>query len=167
MLRNEVKIRKANQNDGDFVLEAVHEMIKICVGKKHIPFIPDDVAKSLWNGFIEDTQNSSIFIAEKDNKKVGVAVAQYHHTLHYLGPICNLQNHFVTSGNRYEGIGSALLEAIEKEAYDAGCVAVELLMPNPGTHLDKERNLFYEKKGYILEGYSRYKTLKPIYPIIE
>ena len=34
-------------------------------------------------------------------------------------------------------------------------------MPNPGTKLDKERNRFYEKRGYNLEGYSRYKTLKP------
>ena len=123
-------IRRASQNDYDFVIHAVHEMVKICVGKNHIPFIPDDVAHSLFNQFVENPKHSTTFVAEKNGKCVGVAISQYHHTLHYLGPICNLQNH-------------------------------ELLMPNPGTKLDKERNRFYEKRGYNLEGYSRYKTLKP------
>ena len=139
----------------------IKNYVKICVGKNHIPFIPDDAAHSLFNQFVENPKHSTTFVAEKNGKCVGVAISQYHHTLHYLGPICNLQNHFVEDGFRNLGAGSELLKSIEKAAWDEGCVAVELLMPNPGTKLDKERNRFYEKRGYNLEGYSRYKTLKP------
>lgn len=94
----------------------IKNYVKICVGKNHIPFIPDDAAHSLFNQFVENPKHSTTFVAEKNGKCVGVAISQYHHTLHYLGPICNLQNHFVEDGFRNLGAGSELLKSIEKAA---------------------------------------------------
>ncbi|OHS96341.1 acetyltransferase, GNAT family protein [Tritrichomonas foetus] len=155
-----LSIRPANMNDGDFVIDAIHDIVRICLDKTNIPLIPDDLANSLWRNMIENPKDYHCLIAESEGKKVGTAVLGFHQSLNHLGPICELQDLYVNSDARGTGAGARLLERVEKEAEERGCVAIELLMPDPGTPLDKERNEFYERKGYKLEGLSRYKPLR-------
>ena len=155
-----LKIRDANINDCDFAINAIHGIVRMCLGKEDIPLIPNDLAHSLWNRMIENPNDYRCYVAEKNGKPVGLAVTGYHHSLNHLGPICELQDLYVSSEARGTGAGARLLDHIEKEAKKRDCVAIELLMPDPGTPFDKERNFFYEVKGYKLEGLSRYKPLR-------
>jgi ribosomal protein S18 acetylase RimI-like enzyme len=99
------------------------------------------------------------FVAVADRRIVG------HVSYRVAGTACEVTS--IVADPRGRGIGSRLMEAVERAAIDAGCARIWLTTTND--NLDALR--FYQKRGFVLTALhagavERTRRLKPDIPLV-
>ncbi|MBU0975438.1 MAG: N-acetyltransferase [Patescibacteria group bacterium] len=98
-------------------------------------------------------KHSRIIVAEEDGKLVGAAIVGKQNPLTWPdGKKCEVFNLGVLPEHRNKGLGSDLMEAVEKEAKLMGAKSIVLNVHELMTETQK----FYEKLGYKRTGILRY-----------
>ena len=130
-----VKIRNARASDAE---ECAEIFIKGSKGTFNELWSKEDARKYLS----EDLSHCKIRLCAADGKDIlGFVIAykfQWHDGERYA-----IKEIFVKNGYRGKGIGTALIEAVEKQAIEAKASTVELM-----TSKDAEAFKFYEKRGF-------------------
>ena len=125
----------------------------------------EPLSQYVQENLIGELQKSPIavcFIAYKNSKPIGLANCFYAFSTFSAKPLLNVHDLIVVDGNRGEGIGTKILNAVENEAKSKGCckVTLEVLQNNErakrvyqsfgfaGYNLGEEENnaLFWQKK---------------------
>ena len=82
--------------------------------------LAEDVTTGLWNRFFDAYEPVHALVAELDGELVGITHYLYHRLTIALEPACYLHDLFTSEASRGSGVGRALIEAVYKEAKDAG-----------------------------------------------
>ena len=130
----EIKLRKANLEDGDQVARLLEEL-----GYPNKPaFIRlkiEVLAKSL-----KDT----VLVSEMESKVLGAAHLHVAEMLHEAGHIGRIMAVAVKKEHQRSGIGRALMASLEIIAQEAGCVSLEI---TSDIHRNSAQE-FYKSLGY-------------------
>lgn len=86
--------------------------------------LPREITNLTWQRFFDGYEPVHAIVAELEGKLVGLTHFLYHRHTTMAGPICYLQDLFTISTSRGQGIGRALIEAVYKEAKEAGAARV-------------------------------------------
>jgi GNAT superfamily N-acetyltransferase len=106
---------------------------------------PNDV-DSYWAA-VEETRGrrGDVLVAELEGRVVGVCqVLIFQHFQHSGGWCCEVESVHVDSNVRRQGIGAALLEAVEVLALERGCYRVQLT----SNTVRDDAHRFYRRLGY-------------------
>lgn len=122
--------------------------------------------QEIWNGrfvvsrgIAHEPANLPGFLAVKDGKPIGVA------TFRKEQDECELVT--IDAFSQWQGVGSALIEAVEEEARKSGCSRMWMITTND--NIDGLR--FYQRKGYVisavhLNAVEESRKLKPTIPLV-
>lgn len=130
----EIKIRKANLDDGEQVTGLLEEL-----GYPNKPaFI------RLKIEVLTKSDKDTVLVSELEGKVIGVAHLHIAEMLHEAGHIGRIMAIAVKNEHRRSGIGRALMASLEIIAQDAGCVSLEI---TGDIHHDAAQK-FYKSQGY-------------------
>lgn len=104
---------------------------------------PDTKAKNRIIKDIFDEELANLLVASSSKKLVGYALYFYTYTTFTAHPVLYLEDIFVRSENRHEGIGKALFRRCVREGVNHGCSKMEWSVLT----WNKEAIDFYEKLG--------------------
>jgi GNAT superfamily N-acetyltransferase len=86
---------------------------------------PDaEITTVLWHRAFDVYEPIHILVAELDGKIVGIVHYLFHRSTSMIAPVCYLQDLFTADGMRGKGVGRALIEAVYRNAADAGAQRV-------------------------------------------
>lgn len=102
------------------------------------------VARHLEMG-LATTSHSIYVAADKDGRLIGYAAVHWLPYLFLAGPEGFVSELFVSESARGGGVGTLLLQAIEAEARERGCVRLQLINFRSR---ESYRRKFYEKSGW-------------------
>lgn len=87
---------------------------------------------------------AEVLVAELDGRVVGVVAMCPTHLLEREGPSCRVTAFAVRAELRRQGVGTALIEAVEEEARRQGCFRIEVTC-RPDRH---EAHAFYASRAF-------------------
>jgi GNAT superfamily N-acetyltransferase len=126
-------IREAEPTDAVFLADLVDQL--------GYPAAPDEIRRRMEQ---LDRDGQTTLVAELDGGPAGVAVIQISPVLLDKAPTCRLAVLVVADLARRQGIGRALVLAVEEEARRSGCNWIVL---ESGAWQDKAHS-FYRSLGY-------------------
>lgn len=135
------------------------------IGDEHRDWLRSRV-QEIWNGrFVvsrgvqHEPANLPGFLAVKDGVPIGVATYQ----------LCDGECELITidSFSQWQGVGTALIEAVEEEARKQGCSRMWMITTND--NIDGLR--FYQRRGYVISSVhvnaiDESRKLKPSIPLV-
>ena len=83
--------------------------------------LPEHITQSTWQRFFDAYEPLYAFVAEEDDKLLGLVHYLYHRSTISIGPNCYLQDLFTAEAARGKGVGRALIEAVYAIAQADGC----------------------------------------------
>lgn len=133
------KIRDASQNDMEAVLMLIQELADF---EKESDAVEISAKQLIQDGFIKNPPLFKCFVAEIDEIVVGAALVYTRYST-WKGQILHLEDLIVTSDQRGQGIGSALLDTVVQFGHNLGVKRInwEVLDWNSGAIK------LYEQKG--------------------
>lgn len=142
-----MKVRKA-------VLEDVPEITGLCFQLGYSA-TPEQVSANL-KALLGDEEHGIFVVQQSDGRVVGW-VHGYIYKLLYNEPSTQVAGLVVNEGSRGNGVGKALMKAVEAWSREKGCVVIGLR----SNIIRKEAHTFYKKLGYeiIKESYTFSKKL--------
>ena len=157
-------IRAARKDDFAFAAEGVMRIIQLCIKSEELPKMKggEEAMKKCFNEILEDDRHH-VAVAERDGKKVGLAILSFAKALHMGGWVCELQDLYVDAAERHGGVASALLKHCEEFSRKLGIKAIHLYTPSVGSELHEERHLCYKRAGYKIGGFSRLNFLEEVF----
>jgi GNAT superfamily N-acetyltransferase len=102
--------------------------------------VPEDFAETLREA--AETGTVEVLAARAEGRVVGVAVLAYRLSISVAGPFASIEDLYVRPDARRQGIGRALLEAVETHCASRGVSYVEAQVE------DEEAAAFYSALGY-------------------
>ncbi|HEY9712593.1 MAG TPA: GNAT family N-acetyltransferase [Chroococcales cyanobacterium] len=147
------------------VTKAIPGVTIVPIGDEHRDYLKQRV-QEIWNGRFVVTRgvqhepaNLPGFIALRDGKPVGVA------TYYLQDDECELVT--LDALVQWQGIGSALIEAVEEAARKSACSRLWMVTTND--NIDGLR--FYQRKGYVISkvhvnAVEESRKLKPTIPFV-
>ncbi|WP_428741563.1 N-acetyltransferase family protein [Tenacibaculum sp.] len=122
-------IRAGEQKDAQAILDLI---VELAVFEKEPNAVEVTVEDIIKDGFL-DTPKFKTFVAEEDNKIIGMALF-YERYSTWKGKAIHLEDLMVTQSKRGIGAGKALYTSVLNYAYENGCkrVAWEVLDWNTG-----------------------------------
>jgi GNAT superfamily N-acetyltransferase len=86
---------------------------------------PDaQITETAWQRFFDPYEPMFVLVAELDGKIVGIVHYLFHRSTSMIAPVCYLQDLFTADVVRGKGVGRALIEAVYRQAADAGASRV-------------------------------------------
>jgi len=141
-----VKIRSARLEDYKNIISLYNGFVG---SERYSKFDNDSFEKVL------KSPNNFIFVAEDEEKLIGFATFSVRIVVRYPRPIAEIDELFVLSEYRKQGVGKLLFIEIEKKAKELNCYRIFI-----ETHYDhKVAHKFYEALGYKNYGYHFIKNL--------
>ena len=105
--------------------------------------VPADFAKALQEAV--EAGALEVLAARTEGHVVGVAVLAYRLSISATGPFVSIEDLYVRPDERRQGVGRALLEAVEKRCASRGVSYVEAQVE------DEEAAAFYSALGYKVQ----------------
>ena len=139
-----MEIRDARPDDSPAIADLL--------GQLGYPAAPEAVAARLPR---QRDAGDRILVAEVDGRVVGLADLHVSPSLEYDEPVGKLAALVVDEAHRRDGIGHALVEAMEAEARARGCAVFFLTTAEPRA----DAHAFYERVGLEYTGRRYTKTL--------
>jgi GNAT superfamily N-acetyltransferase len=81
--------------------------------------LSEEIVQTTWARFFDSGEAMHCLVAQHDGRLVGLAHYLFHRSLIAIEPVCYLQDLFILSDARGQGVGRALIEAVAKEAQAA------------------------------------------------
>ncbi|MGN6151120.1 MAG: GNAT family N-acetyltransferase [Lysobacteraceae bacterium] len=82
--------------------------------------LPQPITDCTWERFFNPVEPVFALVAECDGRLVGLTHYLFHRSTTRIEPVCYLQDLFTDPGQRGQGIGRRLIEAVSAEAQAAG-----------------------------------------------
>ena len=101
---------------------------------------------------LADHPTTLIFLATRDSKPCGIAVCFRGFSTFAAKPLINLHDFYVDSAVRGQGVGRALLDALEHEARVTGCGKLTLEVQERNSHARS----IYATFGFAQASYADY-----------
>ncbi|WP_417885309.1 GNAT family N-acetyltransferase [Zunongwangia sp.] len=130
-------IREAKRTDMPQVLELINELAKHENASEQVEISVSDLEQE---GF--ENGNFKCFVAEVENKIVGMALAYFRFST-WKGRTVHLEDLIVTESHRGTGLGKALYQRVVKYGYDHDVKRVEWVVSEGNTNAIE----FYENSG--------------------
>lgn len=86
--------------------------------------LPEAVTAATWSRFFNPIEPIFALVAERDSQLVGLAHYLFHRSTTRVEPVCYLQDLFTAPPARGKGVGRALIEAVYRQAAQAGATRV-------------------------------------------
>ena len=83
-----------------------------------------EITDTTWSRFFDGYEPVHGLVAESGGELLGLTHYLYHRSTTLIEPVCYLQDLFTTEAARGKGIGRALIEAVCRQAREAGCSRV-------------------------------------------
>jgi GNAT superfamily N-acetyltransferase len=135
-LINEVKIIRMNliirpviRTDYDQWLP-LWEGYNTFYGRSGETALADEITKTTWHRFFDDSEPVFALVAENNGKLVGLTHYLFHRSTTQIKPVCYLQDLFTDHTMRGQGIGRALINGVYERAQMAGSSRVYWLTHN-------------------------------------
>ena len=93
-------------------------------GRAGATALSDDVNRSTWHRFFDAAEPLHALVAEQGGRLVGLTHFLFHRSTSRLGPNCYLSDLFTDEAVRGQGVGRALIEAVDAHARAAGAASV-------------------------------------------
>jgi GNAT superfamily N-acetyltransferase len=112
--------------------------------------LPREITELTWRRFFDGYEPMHAIVAELDGKLVGLVHFLYHRHTTMAGPICYLQDLYAATSQRGQGIGRALIEAVYREARQAGAARVYWQTQETNTVAMKLYDRLATKSGFLV-----------------
>lgn len=86
--------------------------------------LPEEITHLTWSRFFDPAEPVHAFVAERDERLVGIVHYLFHRSTTAVAPTCYLQDLFTSAEARGGGVGRALIEAVYDAARAAGSTRV-------------------------------------------
>ena len=86
--------------------------------------LSDEVNRSTWQRFFDAGEPLHALVAEQGGRLVGLTHFLFHRSTSRIGPNCYLSDLFTDAAVRGQGVGRALIEAVDAHARAAGAASV-------------------------------------------
>lgn len=119
-------------------------------GRSGATALPETITRVTWARFLDVTEPMFALVAERSGELLGLAHFLFHRTTTNIGNNCYMQDLFTTESSRGAGIGRALIEAVYREATQAGAGRVYWQTHETNTHAMLLYDRIAEKSGFIV-----------------
>ena len=93
-------------------------------GRAGATALSDDVNRTTWQRFFDVGEPLHALVAEQGGRLVGLTHFLFHRSTSRLGPNCYLSDLFTDEAVRGQGVGRALIEAVDAHARAAGAASL-------------------------------------------
>ena len=93
-------------------------------GRAGATALPDMITQSTWQRFFNPLEPVYALVAECDGVLVGLTHYLFHRSTTRIEPVCYLQDLFTVEHTRGQGVGRALIHAVNEQATVAGAKRV-------------------------------------------
>lgn len=108
------------------------------------------------DGMLGDPRHGRAWIARRDGRPVGYAIAAFGFSVEYGGVDAFVDELYVRPEHRGRGVGTALLDVLESGCRDAGAAVLHLEVD----HANEGGQRLYRRLGFV--DHARYLMTKPI-----
>ena len=137
-------IRQATLDDVGAVADAVEDLLVELSGNRPAREELEAEARTI----VEDPRAGLLLVAEDGGKVVGVLGASWQRALHVPGCYVLIQDLWVDSERRSNGIGAALVEAVAAAAREQGMARIEVGLPRETFAAFAATEAFYSGNGF-------------------
>ena len=141
-----MQIRKATSDDYVPVMKLYNDFI----GSDRYSRYDNDSFKKVL-----ESPTNFIYVADDKGVIVGFITFSIRNVVRYPRPIAELDELFVTSDHRKNGLGKQLMETVENKAKELECYRIYI----ETNYRFKDAHAFYEALGYTNYGYHFIKNL--------
>jgi GNAT superfamily N-acetyltransferase len=89
-------------------------------GREGKTALAPDITRMTWARFFDSYEPVHALVATENDRLLGIVHYLFHRSTTAIEPICYLQDLFTDEAARGKGIGRALIEAVYREAKNAG-----------------------------------------------
>jgi GNAT superfamily N-acetyltransferase len=86
--------------------------------------LPDEITRSTWRRFFDPAEPVHAFVAESEDRLIGLVHYLFHRSTIVIAPTCYLQDLFTNEAARGRGVGEALIRAVYDAAKGTGSSVV-------------------------------------------
>jgi GNAT superfamily N-acetyltransferase len=95
--------------------------------------LPEEITRTTWNRFFDESEPVFALVAEIDGKLVGLTHYLFHRSTTSIKPVCYLQDLFTEPSLRGKGVGRALIIGVYERAQLKGSTRVSWLTHKTNT----------------------------------
>jgi GNAT superfamily N-acetyltransferase len=118
-MAGELAIRPIREGDFD-AWAPLWEGYNAFYGRSGASALPEEITRTTWARFFDDTEPVHALVAERDGRLIGLVHYLFHRSTTAIGLTCYLQDLFTDASARGGGVGRALIEAVYARARAAG-----------------------------------------------
>lgn len=135
---SEITISKAKREEADKVLYFIKELARYERMRKYVKATVEDIEKNIF-----DDKRANVIFVRRDGEPIGFAIYFYSFSTFLARPTLHLEDFFVNTKDRGQGIGKKVLKFLANKAIDRGCLRFEWTC----LEWNKPSMRFYENLG--------------------
>jgi GNAT superfamily N-acetyltransferase len=119
-------------------------------GRSGATALPEANTQATWARFFDPTEAMHCLVAEKDGRLLGMAHYLFHRSMIAIEPVCYLQDLFTVPESRGQGVGRALIAAVEEHARGANSSRLYWHTHESNVTAQSLYDTLAEKSGFIV-----------------
>ena len=111
--------------------------------------LPTNITDMTWSRLLDAAEPMNALVAERDGDLIGLAHYLLHRSTWSQTHYCYLEDLFVAPDRRANGVGAALIEAVESEARRINCTRLYWLTHETNSRAQILYNKVADRSGFI------------------
>ena len=112
--------------------------------------LAEEITRATWSRFFDAYEPVHALVAEHEGRLVGLVHYLFHRSTTLLGPTCYLQDLFTDVASRGQGVGRALIAAVNERARAGGAARVYWMTHETNTTAMRLYDQVAEKPGFMV-----------------
>jgi GNAT superfamily N-acetyltransferase len=112
--------------------------------------LAEEITHTTWKRFFDVNEPVHALVAEHEGRLVGLVHYLFHRSTTLLGPTCYLQDLFTDAALRGQGVGRALIAAVNERARAGGAQRVYWMTHETNTTAMRLYDQVAEKPGFVI-----------------